>query len=87
MSLCSDDEDETYSHSEQDDYEMSSGERAEVLSLLDSSELSDIALVKGCSWKKAAKIASLRPFEDWNNLVSYLIRRGGGGGGGKTFKK
>ena len=77
MSSYSDDEDETYSHSEQDDCEMSSGERAEVLSLLDSSELSDVALVKGCSWRKAAKIASLRPFEHWNDLVSYLIRAGG----------
>ena len=70
--IISDNEDQACSDSSEQEYPlMSNHEKDEVLSLLDSSEVAEIALVKGCSLHKAKKICSLRPFTNWNDLVSF----------------
>ena len=68
----SDDDDCCLSDGEQD-LAMSSVDKASVVSLLDSGDMMEIALVRGSSIAKAKKICSLRPFTSWRDLVLYKI--------------
>ena len=68
----SDDDDCCLSDGEQD-LAMSSVDKASVVSLLDSGDMMEIALVRGSSIAKAKKICSLRPLTSWRDLVLYKI--------------
>jgi hypothetical protein len=68
------DEDDDYGLSDgEQDLAMSSADKASVVSFVDSADLTEITLVKGCSVIKAKKICSLRPFSTWMDLVQYEI--------------
>lgn len=44
-------------------------QRKKVFNFLNTSKLSDLQQIKGCSEKKASVLMELRPFEDWKDLV------------------
>ncbi|CAB4008312.1 SWI SNF-related matrix-associated actin-dependent regulator of chromatin subfamily A containing, partial [Paramuricea clavata] len=68
-----DDEDDDYGLSDgEQDLAMSSADKASVVSFVDSADVTELALVKGCSVIKAKMICSLRPFSTWRDLLKKV---------------
>uniref|UniRef100_A0A673WLJ8 DNA helicase n=1 Tax=Salmo trutta TaxID=8032 RepID=A0A673WLJ8_SALTR len=58
-----------------DDFD-ESAEGGQILRFFQEASLDELSLISGCSVKKAQRIVELRPFNEWEDLVSGIMRNG-----------
>lgn len=73
-----DEEDTISSEFEDSDEELDtkggmSEQKLEILEFFQKATIDELSLIAGCSVKKAQKIVELRPFDDWDSLVSVCV--------------
>ncbi|XP_061673899.1 SWI/SNF-related matrix-associated actin-dependent regulator of chromatin subfamily A containing DEAD/H box 1A isoform X2 [Syngnathoides biaculeatus] len=79
--LSSDDEQDGDLSSELEDYDealtKTEGVKEEILKFFQEATIDELALISGCSVKKANKIIELRPFKNWLSLTSVFQKNNG----------
>ncbi|GAB0093445.1 SWI/SNF-related matrix-associated actin-dependent regulator of chromatin subfamily A containing DEAD/H box 1 homolog [Sergentomyia squamirostris] len=58
--------------SDEENYDVMSTDRREVLKFMNESTLQELAAIKTCSQKKAQTIIDNRPYQKWNSLVEVM---------------
>ncbi|XP_061623861.1 SWI/SNF-related matrix-associated actin-dependent regulator of chromatin subfamily A containing DEAD/H box 1A isoform X2 [Phyllopteryx taeniolatus] len=79
--FSSDNEDDADLSSEFEDYDealtKTGGVKEEILKFFQEATIDELALISGCSVKKANKIIELRPFKNWLSLTSLFQKNNG----------
>ena len=55
--------------SDNEDDELAPDQKIQILSFLEDCSIPELVSIPGCSLKKAEKLAQLRPFGSWKNMV------------------
>ncbi|XP_051924566.1 SWI/SNF-related matrix-associated actin-dependent regulator of chromatin subfamily A containing DEAD/H box 1A [Hippocampus zosterae] len=79
--LSSDDDTEDADSSDRDScddaFPNMGGLKEEILKFFEEATIDELALISGCSVKKAKKIVELRPFKNWLSLTSQMQKSNG----------